>query len=210
MCVHVPRSLKSLDGLIACCLLELFIYFYFLENVDCFVGMNVCVTCWDEIFIIGCNLQACMCWGWESCLNTSHQYHFSALPLTGISVTSEEITVLNCPSCIFMLVYYNGDRQNELSITKLTCNANRQNDFFWYNQLKYDTANLRNYGMTAYLHNGCPQTNVIISDYVNLFVITWWKSWRVLLLKGNSTPRYTYYVTCHQYDRKWWVTALSF
>lgn len=92
---------------------------------------NVCVICWDKIFIIGA-LQACMCCGWEGCLNTSHQYHFSALPLTGIRVLSEEITVLNvlnCPSCIFMLVYHNGNRQNERGITKLTCNSNRQNDF---------------------------------------------------------------------------------
>lgn len=89
VCVHVPRSLKNLDGPIACCLLELF----FKKNVDCFMGMNVCVICWDEIFIMRYNLQACMCWEWEGCLNTSHQYHFSALPLTGISVPSEEITV---------------------------------------------------------------------------------------------------------------------
>ena len=104
----------------------------FLVNVDCLMsplGTNVCVICWDEIFIIGHNPQACMCSGCEGCLNTSHQYHFSAFQLTGISIPSEEITVLNCPSCIFMPVYYNDDRENELGITKLTCNANRQNDF---------------------------------------------------------------------------------
>lgn len=89
-------------------------------------GTNVCATRWDEIFISGYNLRACMCWGCEAC---SHQYHPSALPLTGISIPSEEITVLSCPSCIFMLVYYNGHVQNELGITKLTCNANRQNAF---------------------------------------------------------------------------------
>lgn len=67
----------------------------------------------------------------------------------------------------------------------------KQTEWFWYNQLKYDTANLRNYYTTAYLHNWSPQTNVIISDYVNLFVKTRWNSTtRVLLLKGNHTPRY--------------------
>ncbi len=28
-----------------------------------------------------------------------------------------------------MLIYYNSNRQNERAITKLTCDANRQNDF---------------------------------------------------------------------------------
>lgn len=93
------------------------------------LGTNVCVTRRDEIFITGYNLQACMCWRCERCLNTSHQYHFPALPLTGISVPSEEINVLNCPWCIFMPVYYNDDGQNQFCITKLTRNANRQNDF---------------------------------------------------------------------------------
>lgn len=93
------------------------------------LGLNVCVRCWDEIFITGYNLQACVSWRSECRLNTFHQYNFSALPLTGISVPSKEVNVLNCPSCIFMLVYYNDSRQNELNITILTCDANRQNDF---------------------------------------------------------------------------------
>lgn len=31
----------------------------------------------------------------------------------------------------------------------------------------------------------------------------------VSLLKENSTPRYTYIVMCHQYDRKWWIRTFS-
>lgn len=76
--------------------------------------------------------QACMCWGaggWKGCLNTSHQYRSSAMPPTGISVPSEEITEINGPLYIFMLVYHNSNRQNELGVTELTCNSNRQNDF---------------------------------------------------------------------------------
>lgn len=139
------------------------------------LGTHVSVICWDEIFIIE-DLQACMCWRCVCvCLNTSHQYHSSALPLTGIRVPSEEITVLNCPSCIFMLVYHNAQQTKRARYHQINMQL-KQTEWFWYNQLKYDTASLRNYCMTAHLHNRCPQRNVITSDYVNLFDKAWWKS----------------------------------
>lgn len=72
--------------------------------------------------------RACVCRRCECCSNTSRQYHFSASPLTSISVPSEEINVVNCPSCIFM-PEYNDVRQDELGITISRCDRNRQTDF---------------------------------------------------------------------------------
>lgn len=61
----------------------------------------------------------------------------------------------------------------------------KQTEWFWDNQLNHDAANLRNYYMTAYLHNEPRRTNVIISDYFNVFVKTWWKSRHVSLSKED-------------------------
>lgn len=80
----------------------------------------------------------------------------------------------------------------------------KQTEWFWYNQLKYYIASLRNYYMTAYFHNGSAQTNVIISDYINLFAETWWKTWHLSYFERRNP---TLGLTRHQPDRRWWVKA---
>lgn len=133
MGIHACVCAKKLDMSIVFCLLKGFFFnyfysFYFLKHGLLHISTGGYVLGymlpWN---ITGDSLLASMCWGWDGCLSTSHQYHFSALPLAHIRALSEDITVLNCSSCIFL--FYSGKGRNELCIPKLTRNSNRQNDF---------------------------------------------------------------------------------
>lgn len=103
---------------------------------------------------------------------------------------------------------------NERGIAEINM-QHKQTEWFWDNQLNYDAANLRNYYMTAYLHNEPRRTNVIISDYFNLFVKTWWKSRHVSLSKEDSffffySAHLNCYVSSVWQEERWVRTSVSF
>lgn len=150
--------------------------------------LTACCLSWRWMVVLCARMEYSRRFRHEGCLNTFHQYHLPTLPMTCIRVTSEEMT----SSASFMHIHacISQWRQTKWVLVPVNLNGTRT----------YRIISLHcqmSYNWTSYLHKGWPQTDSIISFYINLFVITWWKLWH-MLLKKTFSPGFTFIVkSCH-------------